>query len=147
MGNKPTTTANVAKIAADPSIPPCVRDLFIELQHKPYVTVGDYLERISDESLDDLVTLADDVFLGEKKGLPVYLQEEAYSNLILFAVGLSLGEGMVDLTDEELETSIKLASMYVTLEMLYRRGEIFLHHRNMSMSEDSRHKVVAARRN
>lgn len=146
MSSGNMTTANVAKIAADLTVPSCVRDVYLELQKTSYLTVGEYLERISDDDLEDLVQMADTIFLGEKKGVPQAVQDEAYSNIILFALGLALGEGIIGLTDEEIEHSCKIASMYITLESLYRRGEIYLHHENMSMGDDSKHKVVAVRR-
>jgi len=129
--------------------PECVKNLYRRLQRSEYMTVGSYISKASDEDLRQLVEYADDIFRGEEHDLSQSEYDEAFGVIILMALGWSFGEGVHIPAEDDyrITKAVQLASMFITLESLYRRGEIDVYHKNMSMSiEGNIQDAVVARK-
>lgn len=107
------------------------RLLASRLQNNPYITVGDFMLSVSD---DDLYTLNS---VAESE------ENDHFSELILIAEMLAVGEGVYVRDINAVTERINYFRMLLVVESLHRKGMIEAVHRNMSFGDDSKHKIIA----
>lgn len=124
---------NYDRVAEDVKSHPVVRLLALNLKQNPYLTVGDWLQSLSDGSLDDMVELvnAEDT------------DEAAMSDMILLSLMLTRAEQVFMKSDDDLARSVGMLRMFVCLAGLQRKGMIKAFYENMSFGEDAMHLHVA----
>ena len=114
------------------------------------MTVGMFVHDLSDIDLGTLntiaqrnITLPDD--LEDLENDPPFNEEDIdplMADIVLIAEMLSRAEGVISESDRDLARTTSMFMYYVMFESLYRKGLIKLHHKNMTFSEDSKHKMI-----
>lgn len=107
------------------------RLLASRLQNNPYITVGDFMLSVSDNDLYTLNSVAESE------------ENDHFSELILIAEMLAVGEGVYVRDINAVTERINYFRMLLAVESLHRKGMIEAVHRNMSFGDDSKHKIIA----
>ena len=116
------------------------RILAADLKNNPYMTVGDFLKHISNS---DLAILSDIVEQHMGYDEDDEVTDERMADFVLITEMLSRAEGLISEDDDDLSRKISQFMIMVTMEALYRKGLIKLHHNNMSFGKDVENRVVA----
>lgn len=124
---------NYDRVAEDTQSHAIVRLLALNLKINPYLTVGEWLQSLSDGSLEDMIDMAN----AEES------DESAMSNMILLVLMLTRAEQVFIRSDEDLVRSVGMLRMFVCLAGLARKGAIKAFYENMSFGEDAMHLHVA----
>lgn len=124
---------NYDRVAEDTLSHAIVRLLALNLKINPYLTVGEWLQSLSDGSLEDMI----DIVNAEES------DESAMSNMILLVLMLTRAEQVFIRSDEDLVRSVGMLRMFVCLAGLARKGAIKAFYENMSFGEDAMHLHVA----
>ena len=124
---------NYDRVAEDTQSHAIVRLLAINLKINPYLTVGEWLQSLSDGSLEDMI----DIVNAEDS------DESAMSNMILLVLMLTRAEQVFIRSDDDLARSIGMLRMFVCMASLQRKGMIKAFYENMSFGEDAMHLHVA----
>ena len=143
-------TINYDNIIQHKDCLPVTRLLAADLKANPYMTVGKFVHDLSDIDLGTLntiaqrnITLPDD--LEDLENDPPFNEEDIdplMADIVLIAEMPSRAEGVISESDRDLARTTSMFMYYVMFESLYRKGLIKLHHKNMTFSEDSKHKMI-----
>jgi hypothetical protein len=110
---------------------PITRTLAMDLSTTGYMSVGDFLEGLSDTDLDNLLAISEDQ------------EREEFSEILLISEMLATGEGLNSASNRE-ETVNRMTHLCVLLacESLFRKGLVKLHRENMSFGADMSNKII-----
>lgn len=133
-------TINIDKCISNRDTPAVVRQLFIELRNRGYINIGEYFRTMPQEDLDVLRACSD---LLESDATPEQ-ESRAYESLLLFGLGLMVGEGQ-ELTDDTAKNGVKLVVTYVALEHLFRLDMIEVFRENWSTYIDEPGQIARAK--
>ena len=123
------------KIANSSSTLAVTRLLASHLMTDSYITVGEFLTKMTDGDLQSLVELAD------REDNP------HIGDYILIAEMLATGEGCDQAKDfEEFQSRTDQLVSLLLVESLHRKGLVLAHHENFSFHEDMKNKIVVERR-
>lgn len=123
---------NLKQLTMDESFSPITRLLAFKLIEDNYLVVGEYIQSLSDDSLENL--------LEEQNRT----DEHSYDNLMLMAEMLAIGEGCdVSSTVDEFKDRLEQFIVYLNMESLARKGLVRIYYENMSFHEDSHDKKLA----
>lgn len=140
------TTINYQNVVACKEYSSVTRLLASDLMSNPYLTIGDFLQGLTDGDLKVLSDLCDITFDYMKEGKPYGDDtggDKAFAECIMLTMLLSGAEGLDLIPDENVLTQrVGMFSMFVAMESLYRKGMVKLHHKNMSLGEDASDKIV-----
>lgn len=135
MSDKHYLTVDFDKIATDKKFLSVTRMLAIDLQKTPYMTVGDFMNNLSNEDLDTLLAASEE-------------EHPHFSEMILIAEMLAGAEGLLDeaKSDDEMVNLVmdrtQALVMFLAIEGLGRKGLVKVYHENMSFGEDMGDKLV-----
>ena len=132
-------TVKFDEVAKDKSLLSVTRMLAVDLQQRPYQSVGDFLKNLSDGDLDTLLDAAD------------HEMSPHFADLLIITEMLASAEGVVsEYTDEDAmveRTRGRTLSLitYLAIESLARKGAVKAHRDNMSFGDDAGDKIVVER--
>jgi hypothetical protein len=121
---------NYPNVAAEKTFSKATRSIAKYLMTVPYISVGEFLQNISDTDLDELVNVAnrDD--------------DDAVSELMMLAEMLSRAEGVFTETPEEYGENVGFIRMLLASVSLARKGLVKVNYENISFSRDMLSKVI-----
>ncbi len=111
---------NFDSILADQRLPKFLIDTFEYIKDKQYLTVGEFLVGLTDENLEVLLG-----YLNEMEATPGQ-PTVALSRLTLLTMGLVIAEGSSMVTPDTIDEYVKTLVAMITLEAMFRDGEIHL---------------------
>ena len=123
---------NIDNGIADKRRPAVIRNLFIDIRDRSYVTPGEFFREMSDRDLDVLREYSE--MIGSLEGADPNTKEhdEACENMSLLGLALCVGDG-IELTDDTAVNAIQTAVLFTSLEHLARLGVIDVYRDNWSM--------------
>lgn len=129
---------NYDKIIESADFLAVTRLLASRLKDNPYQNVGEFFKQLSDSDLGVLLEIVDQYQDNNDDTNTAHFEE-----VLLIAEMLAAAEGVSDRTVDDVMGRTTQFMVFVTLESLYRKKLIKLHHDNMSFGEDAGHKIVA----
>lgn len=129
---------NYKNIAECEWITPTIRLLAIDIQKNPYISVGEWFEKLSDRSVSELQELAEIVANGD--------DEDATQQMMLLAMILSNAEGTGDMKSiDTLRKQLSMILSIITFESLARKGFVRVYRENYTLGDDMGDRVVVER--
>ena len=110
------------------------RLLAVDITNYGYLSISEYLEKLSDKDLATLIKASENP------------DSDEFGEILLVAEMLATGEGLDNArTDDVMLTRIKVMVAFLAVESLARRGMVRIFRENMSFGEDYNHKNIAER--
>ena len=134
--DKQTYQLNLNAIANCEEFLDLTRRLAVKLMDRPYITVSEFLHETSDEDLQDMLEIFNDLTETNE-------EVERMEEMVLIAEMLAFGEGLDGPSDEVSHTRTNQLMIFVVIESLKRKGLVNVHYENMSFGEDFNDKVIA----
>lgn len=128
---------NYDKIIESKDFLAVTRLLATQLKSNPYQKVGEFFKQLSDSDLETLSGIVEEYHDNKDENA------EHFEEVLLIAEMLAAAEGVNDRTLDDVMGRTTQMMVFITLEQLYRKNLIKLHHDNMSFGEDASDKVVA----
>lgn len=129
---------NIDNIIKQKDIPNVIKGAALDLKYHTYLSIGDFLKKISDEDLEILSDYCDNIF--ENKYHP-----EEVSNIALLATILLTGEGL-EANEETVAEAIDATIMFITLEGLARKDLVEVYRENFTLDPIYKELIVAKRK-
>lgn len=123
---------NFNEILKADDVPEIVKSLARGLMVNPYTKVGDYLQSLNYEKLDELNEILD-------------TDDEDYriGNLMLMTMMLAQAEGVHLANDAMITEALGIFQTYIAITGLQRKGMIRAYYENMSFGDDMKDKRIA----
>lgn len=121
---------NAEEILKDNNIPAYIKLAVKDLTANGYMTPGEFFESISSSDLEHIMGTIDDLveYQREFENNPEAVRGISDAHyLMLLAIVLAIGEGMMSVTDDNAEMIFNTFCMLTTLEVLARKGLIKVH--------------------
>lgn len=125
---------NIERVIENASTHSIIRLLAVDVKKNPYLTIGDWLQSLSDK---DCQSLIDDLVEAEEE------DNFAMESLILGALILSRAEQVFIETDEQMSKAIGMLRMFIVISSLHRKKMAKAIYKNMSFGEDAAQLSVA----
>ena len=128
-----TFTFDLDNIIASKDVLAITKLTAMEAKYEGYITVGSYLQRLSDFDLHELLDICESAKdeLNDRVGELLLI-----TGILAAAEGLDPGE--VDVITQRMNSFI----MLLTIESLHRKGMVRAIHSNMSLGEDAGDRAV-----
>lgn len=128
-----TFTFDLDNIIASKDVLAITKMTAMEAKYEGYITVGSYLQRLSDFDLHELLDICESAKdeLNDRVGELLLI-----TGILSAAEGLDPGE--IDVITQRMNSFI----MLLTIESLHRKGLVRAIHSNMSLGEDAGDKIV-----
>lgn len=138
---------SVQKVLENKKLPPWVLKAAFELKIGGYLPTGEFFEKLDDDELQHMRICAKNVTTENFKEFRVesFNAERNLENLSLLCFLLALGEGDVEVTPQSLSEMLESLFLLISIDHLYRAGEVDAIRENYSITDGSR-SVVKARR-
>lgn len=108
----------------------------MEAKNEGYVTVGRFLQQLSDFDLHELMSVAESAKDEEN---------DRVGELIIIAEILAAGEGLDPGEISDITKRMNAFIVLLTIESLHRKGMVRAFHDNMSLGEDAGNKMIVER--
>ena len=128
-----TFSVNLDKILASKDMLAITKLVAMEAKNEGYVTVGRFLQQLSDHDLTELLGIAESC-KDETN--------DRVGELLLIAEILAAGEGLAPAEIDEITKRINTFIVLLNIESLHRKGLIKAIHNNMSLGEDAGNKII-----
>ena len=126
-------SVNYDKLSKDRSFLNVTRLLAIDLMNNPYLSIGAFVQGMSDADLSSFMDLIEN-------------QEDiAMENLLLITEMLAQAEGLASESHDQLHHRCNTMIGYITIESLKRKGMVKVYYENMSFGEEFAKKVIVER--
>jgi hypothetical protein len=123
---------NYGNIANAEWLCPTIRLTALDLQKNPYITVGDWFQKLSINSLNELQEIAERAF--EDPGNP---DNEDIEQMMILAMMLASAEGTDDIGNmNHMKSQLSKIVMLVTIVALERKGLVRIWYENMTLGAD-----------
>lgn len=132
-------TINYDNVVACKECMTMTRILAADLKNNPYMTVGMFLQSLSDADVTTLQGLVDANSNLEEED---EVDDPRMADVVLMAEMLARAEGITSADDVELHKKVNQFMVMITLESLYRKGLVKLYHDNMSFGDDAGDRIV-----
>jgi hypothetical protein len=127
---------NLKAISQSKTVSSIVCMLAKTLMDNPYITVGQYLQSLSEPDLKSLVEMCDDTLEHKKFN----------ENILLISAMLAHAEGLdIEFSADQMGDYYNSMLTYLPLESLKRKGFVKLHYENMSFGPEFDDKIVVER--
>lgn len=123
-------TINYDKISKDKSFLPFVRILAMDMNENPYISIGTFLQSISDHDLKGFMAIIEDN------------EELALEHIILLTEMLAQGEGLASENLTQLTDRTNTMLTYMVIESLKRRGFVKVFYENISFGDEFGDKII-----
>jgi hypothetical protein len=123
------------------------RKLAIDLMAKPYMTVGQFINNLSDGDISQLLEMSVDDDDEDADPLDSIAETERHlEDLLLIAEMLAVAEGLPNSDSYDMvQDRVSQLIAFLAVESLARKGLVKSHPRNMSFGEDMAKKIIAER--
>ena len=128
MDNIDCYEVNLDRVSEDKNTHPIIRLLAVDLQKNPYVTVGDWLQSLTD---NDVQSLIEQVVEAEED------DEYGMQSLILGTLMLSRAEQVFIESEEQLAKATEMFRVLIVISSLHRKKMAKALYKNMSFGEDA----------
>lgn len=122
---------NFAQVLAQKDFMAVTRMLAADIMSNPYMSVGDFMCKLSDEELRTLVEITE------------YEEHERLDEVLLISEMLAAAEGLEGATVNTSHERINQFCIFLVLESMKRKGLVKLHYENMSFGDDFKDKIIA----
>lgn len=126
---------NLEVLATADKVEPSIRKLAATLLKQQYMTVGQWLESLSDSEIDEVRAFA-------YTDSPRYNAEQ----MILLTLVLATGEGCPVENVSDLRKATGLTQLFVAAAVLGRRDELIVFYQNMSYGDDAGDALIVQRK-
>lgn len=136
---------SVEKILSTKGLPSWVYKGAFELKVGGYLPTGEFFEKLDDEELKHLRECAKNISTKDFFSFET-MSREAEENLeflSLLCFILAIGEGEVDVTPEMLSTLLESLFIFISIEYMYRQGEINVIRENYSLIDGDKSVIKA----
>lgn len=123
---------DLEQIAATQNLPATIRLLAFDLMKTPYLSLGEFFQKLSDKGLEELIELVNDVEDNEN----------SLQNVMLLTMMLMTAEGLVVSNDDQLHEALNAMVMITCGVSLARKGLVRVFYDNLSFGEDMHHKTI-----
>lgn len=127
---------NIDNCIADRTLPAVIRNLFVDIRDKGYISVGDFFKDLNDGDLYILRDISEVIVQLEGSDAQTKEQDDAYSNIMMLGLGLTVGEGL-EIDPNSIDVTMKVTMSLIALECLSRTGHIDVYRENWSMDPDT----------
>ena len=124
---------NLDKISKEKSFLSVTRLLAIDLMENPYLSIGSFIQKLSDQDIEDFMQLIE------------HDNDLAMENMFLITELLATAEGLPSEDLSVLTERCNIMAGYITIESLARKNLVKVHYENMSFGEEFNKKVVVER--
>ena len=100
-----------------------VQTIYNMMQRSEYVTTGEYFMNLYDEDLDELLQSIEEITVPAGLEDPVSVE-----NIMMLTIMLRTAEGIPDMSEEDLHTSMGIVCTYAAMEKLARMGKVEIFH-------------------
>lgn len=121
------------KVSKDKYFAPFVRLLAMDMMENPYISIGTFLQRVSDSDLKDFLSLVEED------------EDKALETLVILTEMLSQAEGIRSENLDELTEKSNNLITYFILESLRRKGAVRIYYDNLSFGEEFKDKIIVER--
>jgi hypothetical protein len=108
-----------------------VQTIYNMMRLSEYVTTGEYFMNLYDEDLDELLQSIEEITVPVGLENPVSVE-----NVMMLTIMLRTAEGIPDMSEEDLHTSMGIVCTYAAMEKLARMGQVEIFHENMCVVVD-----------
>ena len=123
---------NYGNIAQAEWLCPTIRLTALDLQKQPYITLGDWFQKQSDNSIRELQQLAENAY--EDPDSP---DNEDIEQMMILTMMLAAAEGTDDLGDmNNLRHQLSKLIMTITVVSLGRKGLVRVFYENLTLGHD-----------
>ena len=123
---------NYGNIAMAEWLCPTIRLTALDLQKQPYITLGDWFQKQSDNSIRELQQLAENAY--EDPDSP---DNEDIEQMMILTMMLAAAEGTDDLGDmNNLRHQLSKLIMTITVVSLGRKGLVRVFYENLTLGHD-----------
>jgi hypothetical protein len=128
-----TFSINLDKIIESKDMMGVTKLTAMEAKHEGYLTVGGFLQRLSDFDLHELMSVCEKANSEDNDDI---------GNVLVITEILAAAEGLPSATPSEITKRMNAFIMLLTIEALYRKGLVKAYHSNMSLGEDAGDKII-----
>lgn len=122
---------NYANVAQAEWLCPTIRLTALDLQKNPYISVGEWFQKLNDNSLREIQEIAERVAENPDP------ESEELEQIMILAMMLSSAEGTDDLGNmPHMQKQLSKIIMLITLVSLERKGLVRLWYENMTLGAD-----------
>ena len=136
MNNIDQYQVNLDGVIESKQTHPIIRLLAVDVKSNPYITIGEWLQSLSDR---DCQTLLDDLVEHEED------DDYAIQNLLLMTLILSRTEQVFIETEEQMSHALGMLKVFIVIWSLDRKKMAKAMYKNMSFGEDAAKLEVAQR--
>lgn len=122
---------NFAAVLAQKDFMAVTRMLAADIMSTPYMSVGDFMRKLSDEELQTLLEISEDD------------NHERLDEVLLISEMLAAAEGLEGATIDTSHERVNQFCIFLVLESLARKDLVKLRYENMSFGEDFKDKIIA----
>lgn len=122
---------NFAAVLSQKDFLSVTRMLAADIMSTPYMSVGDFMCKLSDEELATLLDISE------------HEEHPRLDEILLISEMLASAEGLEGSTIETAHDRINQFCVFLVLESLKRKGLVKLRYENMSLGEDYKDKIIA----
>ena len=131
-----TFSVNLDNIIASKDMLAVTKLAAMEAKAEGYLTVGRFLQQLSDHDLNELMDIAESC-KDETN--------DRVGEILLITEILAAGEGLEPATIEEITVRMNSFIVLLTVESLNRKGLVRVFHNNMSLGDDAGDKIIVER--
>ena len=124
---------NYDKVSKDRSFLGVTRLLALDLIDNPYLSVGTFVQGISESDLYEFMSLIESN------------EEKAMENLMIITEMLAQAEGLQSESLDQLTYRCNVMTGYITIESLKRKGLVKVYYEHMSFGEEFAKKIIVER--
>lgn len=124
---------NLDKILASKDMLAITKLTALEAKTSGYLTVGYFLQRLSDDDLNELLAICED----SKNET-----NERLGEILLITEILAVSEGIEPGNLSEITKRMNTFIVLMTIESLNRKGLVKVYHNNMSLGDDAGSKII-----
>lgn len=131
---------SVERILNTKGLPSWVYKAAFELKVGGYLPTGEFFEKLDDVELEHLRECAKNISTKDFFSFETMSREaeENLEYLCLLCFILAVGEGEVELTPDMLSTSLESLFIFISIEYMYRKGEIDINRENYSLIDGNK---------
>ena len=131
---------SVERILNTKGLPSWVYKAAFELKVGGYLPTGEFFEKLDDVELEHLRECAKNISTKDFFSFETMSREaeENLEYLCLLCFILAVGEGEVELTPDMLSTLLESLFIFISIEYMYRKGEIDINRENYSLIDGNK---------
>ena len=140
LNNEPTEYAiNFDKVLADPGFSTITKMTLVMIQGQPYMTLGEYFQRLSNRDLETLLEIGEDAIQADEDD---DVNAQAVRDLIVMSEALAIAEGAPAQSEAEAHLNLNYFMMLANCVSLERKGLVDIKYDKLSFGTDMKSEGV-----